>query len=184
MLAALLIIRSGIFLLSVVQAGTSLGDGLAVSPDLWAAVHDGLRPSARAVPAFLKPGRRLVCGMPEVSWASSPCSSSVNPVRVGVLRPLTLVDGLEPGHPGNGVPLAVAGTCGSHSGVLGGSIFCRPYAVQQEVSNVLLLADGTAKVPPPPVWLAFVLLPVFPAILGTGNYLGNIEVLDDAWYSL
>ena len=35
-----------------------------------------------------------------------------------------------------------------------------------------------------PVWLAFVLLPVFPAILGTGNYLGNIEVLDDAWYSL
>lgn len=35
-----------------------------------------------------------------------------------------------------------------------------------------------------PVWLAFVLLPVFPAILGTGNYLGNIAVLDDAWYSL
>ena len=35
-----------------------------------------------------------------------------------------------------------------------------------------------------PVWLAFVLLPVFPAILCTGNYLGNIEVLDDAWYSL
>ena len=28
-----------------------------------------------------------------------------------------------------------------------------------------------------PVWLAFVLLPVFPAILGTVNYLGNIEVL-------
>ena len=35
-----------------------------------------------------------------------------------------------------------------------------------------------------PIWLAFVLLPVFPAILGTGNYLGNITVLDDAWYSL
>ena len=35
-----------------------------------------------------------------------------------------------------------------------------------------------------PVWLAFVLLPVFPAILGTMNYLGNIEVLDNAWYSL
>ena len=35
-----------------------------------------------------------------------------------------------------------------------------------------------------PVWLAFVLLPVFPAILGTGNYLGNLEVLDNAWYSL
>ena len=35
-----------------------------------------------------------------------------------------------------------------------------------------------------PVWLAFVLLPVFPAILGTVNYLGNIEILDNAWYSL
>lgn len=35
-----------------------------------------------------------------------------------------------------------------------------------------------------PVWLAFLLLPVFPALLGTGNYLGNIEVLDNAWYSL
>ena len=35
-----------------------------------------------------------------------------------------------------------------------------------------------------PVWLAFVLLPVFPALLGTGNYLGNMEVLDNAWYSL
>lgn len=35
-----------------------------------------------------------------------------------------------------------------------------------------------------PVWLAFLVLPIFPAILGTGNYLGNIEVLDEAWYSL
>lgn len=35
-----------------------------------------------------------------------------------------------------------------------------------------------------PVWMAFLVLPIFPAILGTGNYLGNIEVLDDAWYSL
>lgn len=35
-----------------------------------------------------------------------------------------------------------------------------------------------------PVWLVFLVLPIFPAILGTGNYLGNIEVLDDAWYSL
>ena len=35
-----------------------------------------------------------------------------------------------------------------------------------------------------PVWLAFLVLPVVPAILGTANYLGNIEVLDNAWYSL
>ena len=35
-----------------------------------------------------------------------------------------------------------------------------------------------------PVWLAFVVLPLFPAILGTGNYLGNLEVLKSQWYSL
>ena len=26
-----------------------------------------------------------------------------------------------------------------------------------------------------PVWLAFVVLPLFPAILGTANYLGNLD---------
>ena len=35
-----------------------------------------------------------------------------------------------------------------------------------------------------PVWLAFLVLPIFPAILGTGNYLGNLEALDNGWYSL
>lgn len=35
-----------------------------------------------------------------------------------------------------------------------------------------------------PVWLAFLVLPIFPAILGTGNYLNNLEVLDNGWYSL
>ena len=35
-----------------------------------------------------------------------------------------------------------------------------------------------------PVWLAFLVLPVFPALLGTGNYLANIKVLDNGWYSL
>ena len=35
-----------------------------------------------------------------------------------------------------------------------------------------------------PVWLAFVVLPLFPAILGTVNYLGNLEVLKSQWYSL
>ena len=35
-----------------------------------------------------------------------------------------------------------------------------------------------------PVWLAFLVLPIFPAILGTGNYLGNLEALEDGWYSL
>ena len=35
-----------------------------------------------------------------------------------------------------------------------------------------------------PVWLAFLVLPVFPAVLGTFNYLGNLGVLEDQWYSL
>ena len=35
-----------------------------------------------------------------------------------------------------------------------------------------------------PVWLAFLVLPVVPAVLGTGNYLGNLEVLENGWYSL
>ena len=35
-----------------------------------------------------------------------------------------------------------------------------------------------------PVWLAFLVLPLFPAVLGTVNYLGNLQVLDSGWYSL
>lgn len=35
-----------------------------------------------------------------------------------------------------------------------------------------------------PVWLAFVVLPIFPAILGTGNYLSNLDALGNGWYSL
>ena len=35
-----------------------------------------------------------------------------------------------------------------------------------------------------PVWLAFLILPLFPAALGTGNYLANSEALHDGWYSL
>ena len=35
-----------------------------------------------------------------------------------------------------------------------------------------------------PVWLAFVVLPIFPAVLGTMNYLGNLGLLQSEWYSL
>lgn len=35
-----------------------------------------------------------------------------------------------------------------------------------------------------PVWIAFILMPMVPAVLGTINYLGNIEILDSEWYSL
>ena len=35
-----------------------------------------------------------------------------------------------------------------------------------------------------PVWIAFILMPIIPAVLGTINYLGNIEILKSEWYSL
>ena len=35
-----------------------------------------------------------------------------------------------------------------------------------------------------PVWLAFLCLPLIPAVLGTFNYFQNIEILQDGWYSL
>ncbi len=35
-----------------------------------------------------------------------------------------------------------------------------------------------------PVWLAFFLLPILPAIMGTFNYVQNIGILQDEWYSL
>lgn len=35
-----------------------------------------------------------------------------------------------------------------------------------------------------PVWLAFILMPVIPSLLGTLNYMGNIEILKSEWYSL
>ncbi len=35
-----------------------------------------------------------------------------------------------------------------------------------------------------PMWIAFVLFPIVPAALGTGNYLNNIELLKSEWFSL
>ncbi|MFR2157441.1 MAG: ABC transporter permease [Evtepia gabavorous] len=35
-----------------------------------------------------------------------------------------------------------------------------------------------------PVWAVFLVLPLFPAIMGTLNYLGNLEILDNGWDSL
>lgn len=35
-----------------------------------------------------------------------------------------------------------------------------------------------------PVWIAFLVLPVLPAIMGTFNYLQNVSILQDEWYSL
>ena len=35
-----------------------------------------------------------------------------------------------------------------------------------------------------PVWIAFLLMPVIPAVLGTMNYLNNLGLLQSEWYSL
>lgn len=47
-----------------------------------------------------------------------------------------------------------------------------------------LLKAERMKLKRSPVWLAFLLMPVVPALLGTLNYLGNIEILKSEWYSL
>ncbi|TEB05687.1 ABC-2 family transporter protein [Pelotomaculum schinkii] len=35
-----------------------------------------------------------------------------------------------------------------------------------------------------PVWLAFLIIPILPAVMGTFNYLQNIGILQNQWYSL
>lgn len=47
-----------------------------------------------------------------------------------------------------------------------------------------LLKTEKMKLKRSPIWLAFLILPVIPAFLGTMNYLGNIEILKSEWYSL
>ena len=47
-----------------------------------------------------------------------------------------------------------------------------------------LLKAEKMKLKRSPVWLAFMIMPIIPAVLGTANYLGNKEILTSAWYSL
>lgn len=49
---------------------------------------------------------------------------------------------------------------------------------------VKLLKAERIKLKRSPIWLAFLLMPLVPALLGTLNYLGNIEILKSEWYSL
>ena len=41
-----------------------------------------------------------------------------------------------------------------------------------------LISAELVKLRRSPVWLAFLVLPVIPALLGTLNYLGNLEILN------
>ena len=47
-----------------------------------------------------------------------------------------------------------------------------------------LLKAERLKLKRSPVWLAFLLMPIVPALLGTLNYLANIDILKSEWYSL
>ncbi len=46
------------------------------------------------------------------------------------------------------------------------------------------LRAENAKIKSPIVWILFFLLPIFPAVLGTCNFLSNQSILHDGWYSL
>ncbi len=47
-----------------------------------------------------------------------------------------------------------------------------------------LLKAERIKLKRSPVWLAFLVMPVIPALLGTLNYLNNLELLQSEWYSM
>ncbi len=49
---------------------------------------------------------------------------------------------------------------------------------------IKLLKAERLKLKRSPIWLAFLIMPIIPAILGTLNYSANIELLKSEWYSL
>ncbi len=49
---------------------------------------------------------------------------------------------------------------------------------------IKLLKAERMKLKHSPIWLAFLFMPIVPALLGTLNYVGNIDILQSEWYSL
>lgn len=47
-----------------------------------------------------------------------------------------------------------------------------------------LLKTERMKLKRSPVWIAFMLVPIIPALLGTLNYMNNLEILKSEWFSL
>ncbi len=47
-----------------------------------------------------------------------------------------------------------------------------------------LLKAERLKLKRSPVWIAFLLMPIIPALLGTLNYMNNLEILKEEWFSL
>lgn len=49
---------------------------------------------------------------------------------------------------------------------------------------IKLIKAERMKLKRSPVWLAFLLMPIIPALLGTLNYQNNLEILQSEWFSL
>ncbi len=49
---------------------------------------------------------------------------------------------------------------------------------------IRLLKAERMKLRRSPIWLAFIFMPIIPAVLGTLNYLANLELLKSEWVSL
>ena len=46
------------------------------------------------------------------------------------------------------------------------------------------LKAENAKLKSSAIWILFFIVPIFPAVMGTFNYLGNLSVVHNGWYSL
>ena len=49
---------------------------------------------------------------------------------------------------------------------------------------IKLIYTELKKLKRSPIWLAFLFIPIVPAVLGTLNYMNNLELLQDGWYDL
>lgn len=65
-------------------------------------------------------------------------------------------------------------------------IFGRGNAVSrsQKPVRIPLMPTELIKVKRTPIWLAFLVLPLISALIGTANFLNNLEILKSGWYSL
>lgn len=53
-----------------------------------------------------------------------------------------------------------------------------------QISLIKLFKTERMKLKRSPLWIAFALMPIIPAFLGSANYVANIEILTEEWYSL
>lgn len=56
--------------------------------------------------------------------------------------------------------------------------------VSQKPVRIPLLPTELMKIKRTPIWIAFLVLPLISALIGTANFLNNLEILTSGWYSL